>query len=157
MPRSILLSNGRLAVTLDQTAYIRDIYFPYVGLENHAVSHPFRFGIMVDGKFEWLDQGWDVKLTYMPETLTSRYIIKKPQVPVELEVNDAVYHTRDVFIRKIKATNNSNQPHRILLFFCQDFHINGYDAGDTALYIPNSESIVHYKGKRYFLVGGALS
>ena len=91
----------------------------------------------------------------MPETLTSRYIIKKPQAPVELEVNDAVYHTRDVFIRKIKATNNSDQPHRFLLFFCQDFHINGYDAGDTALYVPNSESVVHYKGKRYFLVGGA--
>lgn len=157
MPRSILLSNGRFAIALDQTAYIRDIYFPYVGLENHAVGHPFRFGIMVDDRFEWLDQGWDVTMTYMPETLTSRYNIKKPQVPVEFEVNDAVYHTRDVFIRKIKATNNSDQPHRILLFFCQDFHINGYDAGDTAIYVPNSESIVHYKGKRYFLVGGACA
>jgi GH15 family glucan-1,4-alpha-glucosidase len=157
LPRHILLSNGRFAVALDGSAYIRDIYFPYVGLENHAVGHPFRFGIMVDDRFEWLDQGWDVTLTYMPETLTSRYIIKKPHVPIELEVNDAVYHTRDVFIRKIKAINNSDEPHRVLLFFCQDFHINGYDAGDTALYVPNSESIVHYKGKRYFLVGGACA
>jgi len=55
LPRNILLSNGCFAVTLDSNAQIRDFYFPYVGFENHAVGHPFRFGVWVDGKFEWID------------------------------------------------------------------------------------------------------
>ncbi len=155
MPRHVLLSNGRFAFGIDETAYIRDIYFPYVGLENHAVGHPFRFGVWVDERFEWLDQNWDLSITYMPETLTSRYKIKKPYYGIELEVNDAVYHTKDIFVRKIKVTNISETPRQIRLFFTQDFHINGYEAGDTAFYEPNAAAIVHYKGKRYFLIGGA--
>jgi len=55
LPRQVLVSNGRFAVVLDDKACIRDFYFPYVGLENHSVGHQFRFGIAVDGKFEWLD------------------------------------------------------------------------------------------------------
>jgi GH15 family glucan-1,4-alpha-glucosidase len=155
LPRHVLLSNGRFAFGIDETAYIRDIYFPYVGLENHAVGHPFRFGVWVDGRFEWLDQNWDLSIIYMPETLTSRYKIKKPYYGIELEVNDAVYHTKDIFIRKIKVINISETPRIIRLFFTQDFHINGYEAGDTAFYEPNAAAVVHYKGKRYFLIGGA--
>ena len=77
LPRNVLVSNGRFAVALDDKARIRDVYFPYVGLENHAVGHQFRFGVWVDGKFEWLDNDWDIAMTYLPETLTSRYRIRK--------------------------------------------------------------------------------
>ncbi len=155
MPRDILLSNGEFAVALDEWARIRDFYFPYVGLENHSVGHLFRFGVWVDGKFGWLDESWQVKMTYMPETLTSRYKIRKPLVGIELEVNDAVYHSKNVFLRKIRVTNNSDQNRAVRLFFTHDFHIYGYEAGDTAFFEPKLGAIVHYKGKRYFLVGGA--
>jgi GH15 family glucan-1,4-alpha-glucosidase len=155
LPRHVLLSNGRFSVALDGDAYIRDIYFPYVGLENHAVGHPFRFGVWVDGRFEWIDQGWDIVVMYMPETLTSRYKIKKASFALEIEVNDAVYHTKDVFIRKVHIANISDHPRQIRLFFTQDFHINGNEAGDTAFFEPNSSALIHYKGKRYFLIGGA--
>jgi GH15 family glucan-1,4-alpha-glucosidase len=155
LARSVLVSNGSFAVALDTQAQIRDIYYPYVGLENHAVGHPFRFGVWVNGKFEWLTSDWKIAMTYMPETLTSRYKIKNPAYTLELEVNDAVYHTKNVFIRKIKAANTSADPLKVRLFFTQDFHIYGYGAGDTAFYEPNHGAIVHYKGKRYFLVGGA--
>jgi GH15 family glucan-1,4-alpha-glucosidase len=155
LARSILVSNGSFAVALDGQAQIRDIYFPYIGLENHAVGHPFRFGVWLESKFEWLTDDWNITMTYMPETLTSRYKIKKTNRPLELEVNDAVYHTKNAFIRKIRATNISDHALLIRLFFTQDFHIYGYGAGDTAFYEPNLDAIVHYKGKRYFLVGGA--
>ena len=94
-------------------------------------------------------------MTYMPETLTSRYQIEKPSLGVEMEVNDAVYHTKDIFIRKIKVANTSSRPRQIRLFFTQDFHISGYEVGDTAFFESNSNALIHYKGKRYFLVSGA--
>ena len=108
MPRQVLVSNGRFAVTLDERARIRDLYFPYVGLENHAVGHQFRFGVWVDGKFEWLDNDWDITMTYMPETLTTRYLIKKDSFGIEMEVNDAVHNNKDVFLRKIKVVNETD-------------------------------------------------
>ncbi len=155
MPRSILLSNGRFAVALDDKACIRDVYFPHVGLENHAVGHIFRFGVWADGQFGWVDQNWEILMTYMPETLTSRYKIKNRSDTIEMEVNDAVYHTADIFLRKIKVSNQTEKPQQIRLFFTHDFHIYGYEAGDTALFEPQLGAIIHYKGKRYFLVGGA--
>jgi GH15 family glucan-1,4-alpha-glucosidase len=154
LPREVLVSNGRFAVALDEKARIRDVYFPYIGLENHAVGHQFRFGIWVDGKFEWLDKDWDIAMSYLPETLTSRYIIKKESFGVKMEVNDAIHNGKDVFLRKIKVANEFDSKQEVRLFFTQDFHIYGYEAGDTAFFEPNLSAIIHYKGKRYFLVGG---
>jgi GH15 family glucan-1,4-alpha-glucosidase len=155
LPRQVLVSNGRFAVMLDDKACIRDFYFPYVGLENHSVGHQFRFGIAVDGKFEWLDKDWGVNMTYIPETLTTRYLIKKQGVGITMEVNDAIHHGNDVFLRKIKVANESDSAYEVRLFFTQDFHIYGYEAGDTAFFEPKLDAIIHYKRKRYFLVGGA--
>ena len=150
-----MLSNGCFAVTLDSKAQIRDFYFPYVGLENHAVGHPFRFGVWVDGKFEWIDDDWDIEMTYMPETLTRRYRIKKLQMEVEMEVNDAIHHTQRHFLTQSKNYKpNETTRMQIRLFFTHDFHIYGYEAGDTAFFDPQQRAIIHYKGKRYFLVGG---
>ncbi len=155
MPRSVLVSNGQFAIALDEKAQIRDVYFPYVGLENHAVGHPFRFGIWIDGKFEWLDKDWDIVMTYMPETLTSRYKIRKQTYGIAMEVNDAIHNSKNVFLRKIKVSNELDHKQEVRLFFTQDFHIYGYETGDTAFFEPTLSAIIHYKGKRYFLVGGA--
>ncbi|MGE5532989.1 MAG: glycoside hydrolase family 15 protein [Bacillota bacterium] len=150
-----MASNGRFAVALDDKACIRDLYFPYVGLENHAVGHLFKFGVWVDGRFDWLDDNWEIAMSYLPETLTSRYKIRKQTKGIEMEVNDAIHNSKDVFLRKIKVSNKIDQKQEIRLFFSQDFHIYGYDAGDTAFFEPTTNAIIHYKGKRYFLIGGA--
>ncbi len=157
LPRQILVSNGRLAVVLDNKAAIRDLYFPYIGLENHAAGHPFRFGVSVNGKFVWLDKGWDILMTYMPETLTSRYVINNQPLGIQMEVNDSVHNLKDIFLRKVTVRNQSNSKADIRLFFTQDFHIYGYEAGDTAIFEPKSRAVVHYKRKRYFLVGGVTA
>lgn len=155
LPRNILLSNGCFAVALDDKAQIRDFYYPYLGLENHAVGHPFRFGVWADGDFKWLtDDNWAISMSYFPEALTSRYIIKTPTKEVQMEVNDAVYHTKNIFLRKIRIANKRNSPYKIRIFFTHDFHIYGYEAGDTAFFDPKLDAIIHYKAKRYFLVSG---
>jgi len=154
LPRHVLVSNGRFAVALDEKARIRDVYFPHVGLENHAVGHQFRFGIWVDGKFDWSDGDWEIVMTYMPETLTTRYIMKKQAFGISIEVNDAIKNDKDIFLRKIRVANEADATREVRLFFTQDFHIYSYEAGDTAFFEPKLGAIVHYKGKRYFLIGG---
>ncbi len=157
MPRSILIGNGHFGLTLDKIAQIRDIYFPYLGFENHAVGHPFRLGVSVNGKFEWIGEDWKTSMTYMPETLTTRYKIEKQSLGVELEINDAIHHASNIFLRKVKIKNKTDEKQEVLIFFTHDFHISGYESGDTAIFNPQQNAIVHYKGKRYFLVGGASS
>ena len=141
MPRQILLSNGRVAVTLDSNAMIRDFYYPYVGLENHAIGHPFRFGIWVDGKFTWLNNDWDISVNYLPETLVSKYTAKNSELAIEMEINDAVHNFMDIYLRKVTIKNTASKPKEIRLFFINDFHLYGYEAGDTAFFEPNLNSI----------------
>jgi len=45
MPRDIPVGNGSLLVNFDSEYSLRDIYYPYVGKENHAVGCPFRMGV----------------------------------------------------------------------------------------------------------------
>ncbi len=49
MPRELCFGNGDLMVTLDADLSIRDLYFPFVGMENHVGGHRCRFGVWVDG------------------------------------------------------------------------------------------------------------
>jgi GH15 family glucan-1,4-alpha-glucosidase len=51
MPRALVLGNGETLVCLDEFGFVRDFYFPYVGLENHVSGNRHRIGIMVDGVF----------------------------------------------------------------------------------------------------------
>lgn len=42
MPRDIPVGNGNLLITFDQDYCLRDIYYPYVGQENHTGDHKLR-------------------------------------------------------------------------------------------------------------------
>ena len=74
MPRDLPIGNGHLLINFDADHRIRDIYFPFVGKENHASGHPFRFGIMVGNKFRWVgrEHGWVIHSAYEPDTLVTQ-------------------------------------------------------------------------------------
>ena len=58
MPRELCFGNGDLMIALDADLSIRDLYFPYVGMENHVGGHRCRLGAWVDGAFSWVDGDW---------------------------------------------------------------------------------------------------
>lgn len=45
------MRNGNLQVNIDNDMNIRDLFFPFVRLENHVDSHFCWFGVQVDGNF----------------------------------------------------------------------------------------------------------
>ena len=154
MPRQIVLGNGKMAIALDNRMRVRDFFYPRVGLENHLSGHEFKIGVWTDGKFRWVGDKWSIAMNYLPETLVSRCVAKNSELEIELEVNDAVHNFLDLYLRKLVVRNLSNSKREVRVFFSQDFHIYGVDAGDTAMYEPILNSIIHYKRKRYFLVDG---
>ena len=134
MPRDLPIGNGSLLVAFDRTCQIRDLYWPHVGLENHALGHPFRVGLWVDGNFRWMDdERWERDLRYRPTTLVTQVKLHHPDLNLTLNSSDAVDFHENLLIRRFDVTNQANINREIRLFFHQDFHISGNDIGDTAI------------------------
>jgi oligosaccharide amylase len=131
------------------------MYFPYVGLENHVAGNKHRIGIMVNGTFSWVDDGsWDISLGYKPETMIGYLVCKSDKLGISVVMEDAVYNETNVFLRQVDIYNHTDQYAEIKIFFHQVFHINESKKRNTAFYDPTHNSIVHYKGRRVFIVNG---
>jgi len=155
MPRSLVLGNGEMLVSLDKHAQVRDFYFPYVGYENHASDCVHRIGLWVEGSFTWLSDGnWDIAIDYEEEALVSHIVAKHKSLGVEVTFSDTVYNEQNIFIRKLIIHNKAPRDRTIKLFFNQQFHIGGFAHGNTAYFDPDLKAIMHYRGSRVFLVSG---
>lgn len=159
MARSIVLSNGELAVGLDGYGQVRDVYFPHVGYENHVRGHyVHHLGVWVGGVMSWLDEdpAWQIQVQCKTDVLESVITAANHRLQVELSFNDLVFNERPVFFRRVKVTNLAREEREIRLFFGQQFEIYKSHGGDTAYYDPASHSIVHYKGRRVFQIRAEL-
>ncbi|MCD8484125.1 glycoside hydrolase family 15 protein [Candidatus Woesebacteria bacterium] len=155
MPRSIVLSNSYLSVTLDEDGYVRDMFYPHVGLENHVNGHKHRIGISIDGYFSWLDSPeWEVKARYHEETMIGEVRYFHREMGVEIISEDAVYNELPIFLRRFEIHNPGLKYTDIKMFFSQEFSIGEVRLRNTAFYDPTKNAIVHYKGRRVFLVNG---
>ena len=155
MSRPIFLGNGSLLVGLDKSGMVHDFYYPYVGLEDHVNARLMhhKIGVWVDGNFSWLDDGsWQTTLDYEEDAMVSTIKAVSNSLNIALEFHDFVDSEYNVFCRNIHVVNNSDQPRSVRVFFHQIFQISNSNRGDTALYEPNGNYILDYKGKRCFLI-----
>jgi glucoamylase len=151
--RDIPVGNGSLLVTFDEQYRIRDIYFPHIGKENHTDGYPFRFGIRVGGEFSWFEEDqWKKDLRYLPETLVTEVKLHNETLPLEITCNDTVISHQNVFLRCVRVKNTAEEKLEVNFFLHQDFRIFENKIGDTAYYDPDTRSLIHYKGARYFLI-----
>lgn len=162
MPRHLSLSNGRLLVNFDHQYYLRDVYWPHLGEENHTAGHPFRFGLYVDGRFSWIgDSGWEREIRYAEDTLVGYTTLRNKDMALTLFCHDIVDFHEDLFMRLVEVHDDRPESQakdgvrQVRLFFCQDFHIYGIDLGDTAYYESERQAVFHYKGDCWFMVGAA--
>src|SRR3989344_1290896 len=154
MPKFLVLSNGSFLVGLDRRAQVHDLYFPHVGLENHTGGHYMhKIGIWTHSRFSWLDDGeWQASIDYLPDTLAGHTTAIHPDMQVKLEFTDVVYNEKDIFLREINVTNLGDHPRLVKIFFHHQLEIHESHLKDTAYYDPRYNSVVHYKGRRVFLM-----
>ncbi len=152
MPRDIPVSNGSLLVTFDRHGLLRDVFFPYVGQENHAGRDPFRMGVWVDGAIRWVPDGWKVSLDYLDDSLVTNVELSSEELGLKVVLNDLVDFHENVFLRKLTVEDKAGRERDVRIFFSHPFEINGNAIGDTAALRPEIQGLVHYKGDRYFLV-----
>ena len=163
MARPIVLSNGELHVGLNSYGTVHDFYFPYVGFENHSAGGNLRHrvGIWVDGEISWIDNPnnnqyeWSFTFRYPHSALVGHTLAKNERLGILIEFDDFVDAKVNAFFRNIHVINLRNQAREVRLFMHQAFAIGDSRSNtDTAQYIPSSNAILHYRGRRAFVVSG---
>ncbi|MCH7529965.1 glycoside hydrolase family 15 protein [Patescibacteria group bacterium] len=159
MPKAIILGNGQIFIGLDHRAQVRDFYFPYVGLENHlGKGHIHRIGVWVDGHLSWFDNpAWEIDMDCGRETAASNIVAINREIGVSVFIADVVYNEKNIFIREITIRNLNSKTRTIKMFLGQQFELSESRRGNTAYYDPRCKAIIHYKGKRVFLINAAKS
>lgn len=156
MGRPIILSNGQLAVGLNEQGLVHDFYYPYVGLENLNTSRNInhKIGVWIDGNFSWTDDGtWTIDVNMYPDALVSDICMQNNTLGVELLISDFVDSEQNAFYRIIKVINHGEQ-REIRLFMHQMFQISRAGRADTALFVPDDNYILDYKGNCCLLIYG---
>ncbi len=157
MSRPVVLSNGSLFVGLNEHGLVHDFYYPYVGLENlttaRSVHH--KVGVQVNGVFSWLDDGtWDMSVDFEDDALISKILARSSRLGVTLYFRDFVGHESNVFARKIRVINDSQEHKSIKVFMHQVFQISRAGREDTALFVPEENYILDYKGHISLIIYG---
>lgn len=158
MARPIILSNGSLHVGINNFGLVHDLYFPHVGLENHSAGKDLRHkvGVWIDGECSWLDDGsWEFRFRTATEALIGHTQARHARLGVVLEFDDFVDAEQNVFFRNIHVVNLADQSREIRVFLHQAFVIGDSRSNtDTVQYLPDNDAILHYRGRRAFVVGG---
>lgn len=157
MARPIILGNGSLTVGINEQGLVHDFYYPYVGLENLTTSRSVHhlIGVWIDDGFSWIDDGsWKISVDFQSDALVSIIRMQNDKLQVELGFNDFVDPHVNAFCRHITVTNQSDKPREIRLFMHQVFEISRGGRADTAMFVPEENYILDYKGRCSLLIYG---
>lgn len=163
----MIFGNGRILICEDEKGNIRDIYFPYVGLENHGNS--IKAGICdLDSLYcSWLEN-WKILQKYKSrfeedfcvkflgsseKTISNigESIFGNPKLGLILIVLEAVHPSTNIFYRTFEVKNISRVVKHLRLFSNQNYKILENKIGETA--VIDNQILIHYKRDRYFLHG----
>lgn len=142
---------------LNEQGMVHDFYYPYVGLDNLTTSRSVhhKIGVWVDGTFSWVDDGnWDIRVDFETDALVSAITMNNKQLAIELNFQDFVDSEFNALGRSIKLTNHAASHRDIRLFMHQVFQISRAGRADTALFVPDGDYILDYKGRCSLLIYG---
>lgn len=154
MPRSLVFGNGTVHLEIDKFARLRDLYFPYVGLENHVGGiYMHRIGVFIDGVYSWLDDGsWQFSII-SNDANQGITTVTSERFGITMLMTDALHHKEHVYFRKYVIKNHRDHERTIKLFVNHQFDVYQTEKGDTAYFDPEAHAVVHYEGRRAFTIG----
>jgi GH15 family glucan-1,4-alpha-glucosidase len=157
MGRPVMLGNGSLTVGLNERGMVHDFYYPYVGLDNlttaRSVHH--KIGVWVEGTFSWLDDGtWKIDVDFEADALVSNISFINENLALQLQSVDFVDSDHNAFCRQITVKNLGRTNRSVRLFMHQVFQISRGGRADTALFVPDENYVLDYKGRCSLLIYG---
>jgi len=111
-------------------------------------------GIWVDGQFSWLGSTeWQQRLRYGHNSLVTDVLLENTNLGIRLLTRDAVDFHENLLMRQITVENRTDKERECRIFFCHDLSISGTTVGDSAYYEPEWQTLFHYKGRCWFMIG----
>jgi len=162
----------------DQRGIIRDIYYPYVGLENHC--NLVRAGIydLQTSEFSWLD-GWQIEQRYQSHfdghffdrlnissgksdapaakslfqfaSNIGETEFRNPRLGLKVVMREAVHPSLNYFYRVFEIENLSEISRDLRLFSSHNYSILENKMAETG--VVDGDILIHYKRDRYILHG----
>jgi len=157
MGRPVVLGNGSLTVGLNEHGLVHDFYYPYVGLDNLTTARSVHhlIGIWIDNKFSWVDDGsWAINVDFDNDAMISLVTMESASLQVRLVMEDFVDSEFDVFCRRITVSNQADSQREVRVFMHQVFQISRAGRADTALFVPDDNYLLDYKGHCALLIYG---
>lgn len=111
-------------------------------------------GVWADGTISWLDDDtWEFDYSYPHQALIGHIVARNHTLGIILEFDDTVDAEMSVFMRNVHIINMRETVRDLRLFFHQAFVIGDSRSNtDTAQYLPDADAILHYRGRRAFIV-----
>jgi GH15 family glucan-1,4-alpha-glucosidase len=114
-----------------------------------------KIGVWVDNSFSWVDEpGWQTTVDFETDALVSSVTKVNDKLGVSLRLSDFVDYEVNAFCRQVSVQNRRDNERTIRLFMHQVFEISRGGRGDTALYVPDENYILDYKGRCSLLIYG---
>lgn len=157
MGRPVMLGNGSLTVGLNEQGLVHDFYYPYVGLDNLTTSRSVhhKIGVWVDNTFSWVDDGtWKISVDFETGALVSTITMTHEALALSLQAVDFVDADHNAFCRQLTVKNLGRKQRQVRLFMHQVFQISRAGRADTALFVPEENYILDYKGRCSLLIYG---
>ncbi len=153
MARELPISNGRLYVSFDESAFIRELTYPLVGKENHVGGRRCRIGLVSGGAFAWLRPDHILSRSYGERAPVIETHVRIPEFPqLRFLLTDWIDPSEDILYRHIRIDNTGGGNSEVLLFLHHDMDIAHSDIGNTAAFLPDHRAMLHYKDNVYFLM-----
>ena len=154
MPKLVNLGNGYVLIGLDRFGQVKDFYYHYPGLENHVGgSFVHKIGVYIEDNFSWIDDGsWKIEIDCQKDTMASNIVSRNDHLGIKLHFTDVVYNEKNIFLREVNIDNLFDRSRKVRIFFNQQFNIGQTHIGETSYLDPRENAIIHYKGRRVFLI-----
>ncbi|MBX3096732.1 MAG: glycoside hydrolase family 15 protein [Fimbriimonadaceae bacterium] len=153
MPRSLLLSNGSLALAYDDRYQLRELTYPHVGYLNHLLGHPCRFGVWRDGQFFWTsDHSWEIVVAGEGDPWRPVSTLRNATLGILLTITETVSPFQHERFIRVEDIAGRGTPARLFLHHAP--MMEECDHGNTAYYWREVDAMIHYRGKYNLLVSG---
>jgi len=155
MARFATLSNGSLLVNYSRDFAMKEVYYPFVGMDAQTGPTGHLAYIWCEsGTARLGDHTWPLSLRYAEDTLVLEASGQSEAMRLAIQVRDAVHHARNVFLREVVVQNLSESPRTARFLLGLDTCLRGDDVGDTAMFDPHSHGILHFKRAVFMLANG---
>jgi len=153
MSNHYVLSNGNLLINFNRFSNITDLYFPFVGHPNHVGGALCGLAIVLRDRTLWVGDGWTSEGEMLQGSLVARVTHTHRETGLRLQLTQAVHHADNALLSSVELSNPDLDEVNFGVAFYHNFTLNENVVGDTAVYLPDPASLLHYKEETYLLAG----